>query len=256
MADRSVPGGLQTVAAALDLLDCFTEDAELGVTEVSRLLGVQKSTAHRLLTTLASRGIVEQNQRNAKYRLGLRLYELGNLAVTRFELRRSAGSLLEELREASGWTVQLSVASGVDSLVIERLQTLRSHKAMPEFHRRLPLHLTPHGKAMCAYNAALAQRRIDAGLPARTPNSITSVAGFTRELEEIRRTGYAKACEEAVLDIAAVGAPVLDVRGLAIAAVSINGPVAEIVPSFARLGRLVAAAAKRITRDLRTDVPS
>jgi len=61
MRDRAVPGGLQTVAAAFDLLDCFVEDEELGVTEVSRRLGIAKSSAHRMLTSLASRGIVEQN---------------------------------------------------------------------------------------------------------------------------------------------------------------------------------------------------
>ena len=252
MADRRVAGGLQTVAAAFDLLDCFVEQEELGVTEVSRLLGIPKSSAHRLLTSLASRGIVEQNHHNAKYRLGVRLYELGNLAGSRINLRRSAQGPLEELRETVGWTVQLSVPSGVDSLVLERLQTVRSLNALPEFRRRLPLHLTAQGKALCAYNPALAEAPLRAGLPAMTPGSITSPARFRRELEQIRRAGYSVAGEEAVDAVAGVGAPILDVRGEAIAAVSIIGVPGDILPAASRLGRFALGAARRIQRNLRT----
>lgn len=254
MNERVIPGGLQTVAAALDLLDCFADEEELGVVDVSKRLGVGKSTAHRLLVTLASRGLVEQNTRNSKYRLGLHLYELGNLAVTRVELRRNARVLLEQLREASGWTVQLSVSSGIDSLVLERLQTLRSTKSHPEFHRRLPLHVTAHGKAMCAHDAVLTQRRIDAGLVARTPNSITSPSLFRRELEEIRRRGFAIARGEAVEGMASVAAPVLDARGNVIAAIAINAGIEDISESTERLGRLVVAAAKRLAKDLTSHV--
>ena len=96
MGDHDVEGGLKSVASALDLLDCFVEEEELGVSEVARRLGVAKSTAHRLLTTLASRKLIEQNPRNGKYRLGLHLFELGQLALTRVELRKRSLSLLDD----------------------------------------------------------------------------------------------------------------------------------------------------------------
>lgn len=256
MATRTDAGVLHSVASALDLLDCFAADEELGVIEVSKRLGVAKSTAHRLLTTLMSRGLVEQNHQNGKYRLGLHLYELGQLAVTRYDLRRGARSLLEELREVTGWTVQLSVPSGVDALTLERLQTLRSYKAKPDWDRRLPAHVTAQGKAMCAFDAALAQRRIEAGLPALTPNSITDVARFRAELLEIARRGYATATGEAVPGISSVAAPVIDSRGHVVAALAINGPPEDIVPAASRLGRLVQAAAKRLSKDLRPQYPS
>lgn len=251
MGERMLRGGLQTVATALDLLDCFAEDEELGVTEVSRRLGVPKSSAHRLLVTLASRGIVEQNTQNAKYRLGLRLYELGNLAGSRVMLRHNAVGPLEELREAVGWTVQLSVASGVDSLVLERLQTVRSYHSLPDFQRRLPLHVTAQGKAMCAYNPDLASARLAAGLPRLTPQSISTRAAFVRALDETRRAGFATVRGEANLGVAGIGVPIMDHRGIAIAAVSIVGPQDDLMPSAARLGRLAQATARRIAKGLR-----
>lgn len=251
MGERALRGGLQTVATALDLLDCFAEDEELGVTEVSRRMGIPKSSAHRLLTTLASRGILEQSPHNAKYRLGLHLYELGNLAGSRVLLRRSAQGPLEELRETVGWTVQLSVASGVDALVLERLQTVRSIHALPDFHRRLPLHVTAQGKAMCAFNPELANARLAAGLPRSTPRSIVTRAAFLRTLDETRRNGFATVDGEAVLEVAAIGVPILDHRGIATAGLSIIGPAEGLLPSSARIGRLAQTTARRIAKGLR-----
>ena len=255
VAGRAVPGGLQTVAAALDLLDCFAEEEELGVTDVSRRLGIPKANAHRLLTTLASRGIIEQNQRTAKYRLGLRLYELGNLALTRVVLRRHARAPLEALREAVGWTVQLSVVSGVDTLVLERLQTSRSLQSLPDFDHRLPLNVTAQGKAICAYDPDLARERIEAGLPRLTAHSITSSTAFRRELEKIRRAGFAVSAEEVVLGVTAVGVPVFDARGVPIAAVTVLGAPDQIGPGVPRIARLVEATARRISKGLKTELP-
>ena len=256
MGDRAVPGGLQTVAAALDLLDCFAEEEELGVTDVSRRLGIPKANAHRLLTTLVSRGIVEQNQRTSKYRLGLRLYELGNLALTRVVLRRHARAPLEALREAVGWTVQLSVVSGLDTLVLERLQTSRSLKALPDFDHRLPLNCTAQGKAICAYSPELAKQRIEAGLPRLTDRSITSPTAFRRELERIRRAGFAVSEEEVKLGITAIGVPVFDARGTPVAAVTVLGAPDQIGPAIARVARLVDATARRISKGLKSELPS
>lgn len=251
MAREPEANVLQSVAAALDLLDCFAEDEELGVIEVSKRLNVAKSTAHRLLTTLLSRGLVEQNSANGKYRLGLHLYELGQLAVTRFDLRRGARPLLEELREVTGWTVQLSVAAGVDTLVLERLQTLRSFKVKADWNRRLPASVTAQGKALCAFDNALAERRIAAGLPRITSKSITDPVKFRAELKEIKQRGYATATGESLDGVSSVGAPVIDSRGHAVAALAILGAPEDVVPASARLGKLVQAAARRLSKEVR-----
>lgn len=243
-----VDGGLKSVASALDLLDCFVKDEELGVSEVARRLGVAKSTAHRLLTTLASRGLIEQNHETGRYRLGLHLFELGHLALERVELRRRSRTLLEELRERSGWTVHLSVAQGTDVLFLERLPTLRGIQAMEEFRRRWPLHTTSSGKAICAYDPEAAHRRLVAGLPAFTQHTITDPKRWHDELAKVRRQGYATSKEEVMLKLASVAAPVLDTSGTAIAAISITGSVMELGEHHDRQVRLVMAASHHLTR--------
>ena len=248
VAEHDVEGGLKSVAAALDLLDCFVTDEELGVSEVARRLGVAKSTAHRLLTTLASRELIEQNHENGKYRLGLHLFELGQLALTRVELRKRSLTLLEELREVSGWTVHLSVAQGADTLFLERLPTLRGMQAMEEYRRRWPLHATSSGKALCAYDPVAAQTRIEAGFPVFTANTISSERQFREELAKVRRQGYATASEEIMSRLASVAAPVLDQHGVAMAAISIQGSSDELGKNQDRQVRLVVMAAKRLSK--------
>ena len=110
VADRARPGpsvapkhrddALKSVANTLDVLDCFMTDDELGVSEIARSLGVAKSSAHRMLSTLAGRGFVEQNPDSGRYRLGLHLYELGQLSVSRSRLRQAALPIMEDLRHA------------------------------------------------------------------------------------------------------------------------------------------------------------
>jgi DNA-binding IclR family transcriptional regulator len=247
-ADGEYEGGLKSVTSAIELLDCFVTDEELGVSQVARRLGVAKSTAHRLLTTLAAGGLIEQNPANGRYRLGLRLFELGHLALSRFELRRESRALLEELREVSGLTVHLAVAQGADTLYLERLPTLRGMQAMDEYRRRWPLNATSSGKVICAYDPVAAQARIDAGFPVFTPNTIATADAFRAELAMVRKRGYATASEEVMLRLASVAAPVMDNQGFAQAAVSITGSVQDLSANPDRLGRLVQAAAHRLSK--------
>ena len=255
MREPDVEGGLKSVATALDLLDCFVTEEELGVSEVARRLGVAKSTAHRLLTTLASRGLIEQSPSTGRYRLGLHLFELGHLALTRIDLRRESRTLLEELREVSGWTVHLSVRQGADTLFLERLPTLRGMQAMGEYRRRWPLHATSSGKAICAFDPEAAMARSQAGFPAFTTHTISTEAAFRAELVHIRQRGYATAREELMYRLASVAAPVLDPQGGARAAVSITGSVLELGEHPERQARLVLIAAQRLGRVLQRKAP-
>ena len=248
MGDFEVEGGLKSVASALDLLDCFVTDEELGVSEVARRLGVAKSTAHRLLTTLQSRQLIEQNPVNGKYRLGLHLFELGQLALTRVELRRRSLTLLEELRELSGWTVHLSVVQGADALFLERLPTLRGMQVMDEYRRRWPLHATSSGKALCAYDPEAAAARIAAGFPVFTAKTISNEKQFREELAKVRQRGFATSHEELMTRLASVAAPVLDSHGIALAAISITGASADLGNNQDRQVRLVTMAAKRLSK--------
>jgi DNA-binding IclR family transcriptional regulator len=243
-------GSVKSVMAALDVLDCFADEVELGVSDIARRLGVAKSTAHRLLTSLRARGLAERNPETGQYRLGVHLFELGQLAQERMRLRQAAMPLLEELRQASGCTVQLAIPGGADVLYVERLETLRGLAVMAGAGRRLPAHATSSGKAIAAYHPELAQRRRMAGFPALTEATIRTAADFDRALALVRRRGVATNLGEARPGICSVAAPVLDASGTAIAAISLLAPGEDVRGDLGRPARLVTVAARKLAHGL------
>jgi DNA-binding IclR family transcriptional regulator len=247
-ADTGRDGGLKSVLTALDLLDCFMASDELGVTDIAHRLGVAKSTAHRLLTTLAARGMAEKNPETGRYRLGMHVYELGTLTANRNRLRKLALPVMEELRQLTGHTIHLSVADGADVIHLERLQSMRGVHVMVDLQRRFPVHCTSGGKAIAAFNAEVADARRRADFPVLTSRTVRSGSDFDRVLAEVRQVGYATNREEAMLGFTSIAAPILDTDGVARAAISIAGPNREIDPNFERIARLVMTAARKISK--------
>jgi DNA-binding IclR family transcriptional regulator len=248
--NRSDASKVHSVLAALDLLDCFARDEELGVTEIARRLGIAKSTAHRLLSTLCARGIAEQVPETGHYRLGLHLYELGQLAQDRVPLRHAALPLLEEVRLATGLTVHLAIADGADVVFLERMQTLRGIPLLGDRRRRMPAHTTSAGKVLAAFDPRVAQACLDAGLVQMTPRSIHDPAAWKTTLERVRRDGFAVSVDENEDGLASIAAPVRDASGRARAAVSVAGPSATVLPTIDRTSRVVRLAASKLTRRL------
>ncbi len=240
-------GGLKSVASALDVLECFAVDGELGVSDIARKLGIAKSTAHRLLTTLCSRGIAEQNPDTGHYRLGLHLYELGQLAQARSVLRHVALPTMTRLAESTGHTVNLAVADGPDVVFLERLVNSADVRFLGHAGRRYPSHCTSSGKAIAAYNPEAAQARRDAGFPPRVSHTVRSQNDWDRQLVEVRRRGFAVSTSESFDDVTTIAVPILDPARRATSAVSVLGPSVEITRELDRLARLVQVAARRIS---------
>lgn len=247
---ESPHGQVQSVLSALDLLECFADQEELGVTELARRLGVAKSTAHRLLSSLCSRGFVERRPESGQYRLGLHLYELGQLAQDRLPTRHSALPVLEELRVNSGQTVHLSTADGPDVVFLERLQTLRGIPLLGERHRRMPLHSTSAGKILAAYDDQVAEARVRAGFPRLTDRTLDTPERWSAVLAEIRRLGYAFSDSENRVGLASIAAPIRGIDNTVTYAVSVAGPSDAITPRVDGLARLVMVTAARISRRL------
>jgi DNA-binding IclR family transcriptional regulator len=243
-------GSVKSVTAALDVLDCFADDVELGVSDIARRLGVAKSTAHRLLTSLRSRGLAERNPETGQYRLGVHLFELGQLAQERMRLRQAALPIMEELRQTSRSTVHLAIPGGADILYVERLETLRALQLMSCVPRRQPAHATSSGKAIAAYDPELAQRRRIAGFPALTPATIRTAADWDRALALVRRRGVAVSIGEAREGLSSVAAPVLDASGKAVAAISLVAPDEDVRTDLGRPARLVSVAARKLSQTL------
>lgn len=239
---------LKSVGSALDVLECFALDGELGVSDIARRLDIAKSTAHRLLTTLASRGMVDQNPENGLYRLGLHLYELGQLALARNKMRHAALPILQELRRTTRLTVNFSIPDGPDIIFVERLHTAQTDPVLSHSGRRYPAHCTSSGKAIAAFNRELAEARLTAGFPPRASGTVRSAADWHAAIAHVRRYGYAAAHDESFDGMSSVAVPVLDGCKVAVAAVSVFGPTESILPDTDRIVPLLIAASGRISR--------
>jgi DNA-binding IclR family transcriptional regulator len=240
-------GSIQALATALDLLECLAGEPELGVAELGRRLGIAKSSAHRIVTTLAARGYVQRVPATRRWRLGIRLHELGELVASRSQLRDHALPLLETLRTQTGETVHLAVPEGAQMFYVERLESYHGLRFSSRVARVRPIYLTSSGKAVAAFNTAVAEAALAAGFVPRTPRTIRTPEQFLRCLAETRERGYAFSIEEDEPGLASVAAPVLDHTGVARAAISVAGPVARVsAHHVSEMARRVQAAARQL----------
>lgn len=238
---------LSTVTNTLTLMQAFTYDEPvLGVSDLARRLGLGKSTVHRMLTTLLAEGFVAKTP-DDRYRLGFKLYELGQQVVNGLELREVAHPFLEALRNESKETTHLAVLDGPEVIYLERIESPSTLRLFGRIGRRMPAHTTSSGKALLAFSPyAVTEEVLAVGLRRMAPRSITTKSVFLKALDEVRTQGYAVSYEESEVGVTSVGAPVFGHDGSVIAAVSVAGPSLRInrenTPSFVRMVRRTAAA--------------
>jgi DNA-binding IclR family transcriptional regulator len=255
MSEAATPAtakpALRSVTIALDVLDAFFADTEIGLSELARRVGVTKSTMHRTCGVLVLRGALERTL-SGKYRLGVRLLEFGQLVTTRSALRTQALPLLVDLRNAIGETVQLGVPAGADVLYIERVEGLGALRFTTESHRRSPVHRSSAGKAIAAFRPEVAKARLTAGMRPFTGHTIVIPRMFLSELERVRERGYAISIDESELGLSSIGVPIRDQPdGEVIAAISAAGPTGRLLGDHeSHHVRLMLNAGKQLTNAL------
>ena len=247
---RAVDGGLKSVLTALDLLDSFRSDVQLGVTELADRLKISKSSAHRLLTSLCDRGFAARDPETGRYQLGLHLHELGSLAISRLPIRARAMPILEDLRQRTGFTIHLAVPDHANVIYVERMHGPGRFQTMAGISCCMPVHVTSSGKAIAAFDPRVADARRATGFPAWTPASIHDVGRFDAVLEDIRGRGYAVNDQEAASGLTSVAAPVRDHAGRAVAAISLVATTPELQDRIESHGRLALAAARQLAGSL------
>ncbi|MDX6555112.1 MAG: IclR family transcriptional regulator, regulon repressor [Miltoncostaeaceae bacterium] len=252
--DRPAPRyRIQAIERAVAILNAFSaEDPELGVTELAGRLGLHKSTVHRFMVNLEAAGLVERT-RSARYRLGLRIFELGGLVMQRMNLWDEALPFLEGLVRDTGETGHLAVLDGGEAIYIERVEARRALRIPSAVGRGYPAHATNLGKVLLADLASDRLRELvgDGPLGAFTPHTITDPTELEAELERIRAQGFAVDNEEYDEGLRCIGAPIYDHSGRAVAALGIGGPVTRITPERVdELAELVMAAARGLSRRL------
>ena len=219
---------LSTVARTLEVLEAFSfAEPVLGVSEIARKLDMGKSSVHRSLRALLDRGYVVKTA-DGRYRLGLKLHEMGQLVVSGLRLREVAHGPLERLRVECKETVHLAVLDGADVVFVDQMESAGLARMFNRVGRRVPAHATSSGKCLMAYNESAVEAVLRSGLPRRAPRTITSEVLLTETLDRVRTLGYAVSVEESEPGVASVGAPVFGRDGECIAAVAMAGPALRL----------------------------
>ena len=234
LAERS-SSGVQSVERAIAVLRSFsTERPERGVSELSRELGLHKSTVSRLMMTLERGGLISRNPETQRYRLGIDLIGLASQVISYMDVRDVARPLLRTLADDCQESVNLVVLDA--GLVVNLEQFVppaRQVKDIGRVGRRMYPHCTAAGKILLAH---LSPEELEHALPDRlerlTPNTITSLDQLWQELATARQQGYAIAREELEEGLNAVAAPIYDHTDAAIAAARVSGPAYRVIPDL------------------------
>ncbi|MEV0261808.1 IclR family transcriptional regulator [Streptomyces sp. NPDC050617] len=244
--------GASSVANALRTLVYVRGQGSVRVTDVSDHLGVARSTAHRLLSTLRAHGFVEQEPGGRRYRPGPALVGLSRAGRDERDLVRVARPQLEWLRDATSETTNLLVLAGPDSFFLDGVESSRQLRVAPRTGDHVPAYATAGGKALLSELSPEALRmRYPAGLAALTPTTLPDLDALAADLAACRRRGYALNLDESVTDVQGVGVCVRDKLGSSVAAVTIAAPSTRLGRArAAQLAPLVRQAAERITAGL------
>ena len=234
---------IQSVSHALDLLESFTKtEDELGVTELSRRLGLHKNNVFRLLATLEHRGYIEQNRETENYRLGPKTLQLGSIFIEQRECRRQARPILEGLMASTGETAVVAVLRATMVIYMDSVETDRTVRAVSRVGEMLPAHCTAAGKVNLSFLLPAEIERLypENDLPAATPRTLRTREALLSELKGIRERGYAVENEECDLEVKSIAAPVRDFSKNVIAAVGIIAPANRLGDDLLAAGGIAA----------------
>jgi DNA-binding IclR family transcriptional regulator len=210
---------VERATAVLDEL--AREPGELGTNELARRIGVNPSTASRLLATLEAARLVEQVPATGRYRLGLRLLELGNAALARLDLRALARPHLEALVVETGETATLSVPGERDAVTVDFAQSSASVQSVARLGRPSVAHATAAGKVLLAFGGA----QLPAGALERfTRRTLTDPKRVAAAVAHVRDEGWADAAGERERDLNAIAAPIFGSDGLLAGILGVQGP--------------------------------
>ncbi len=223
---------VQSIDRAMMLLEELARHVDgCGVTHLSKLTGLHKSTVHRLLYTLMTKEYVMKDSETDKYYLGMKILYLGSSILDRLDVRKIAKPFAEELCHNSDEVVHLSILDNGEAVYIDKFESPnKSIRMYSQIGKRVPLHCTGVGKVLMAW---LPEKEIEyilnsKGMKAFTKNTITDIKIMKKHLEEIKNKGYATDEIEHEEGIRCVAAPIFDLRGKVVAAISVSGPVLHV----------------------------
>lgn len=241
--------GAQALAKAFGLLNTIADAPEpLRFSDLLRFSGMPRGSLHRMLGALLEARMIRLEERDQTYRLGNRVFEMAHRVWNDFDLRGAAEPELERLRALTSETTRLGLLDGGTVLIIDQREFARPMRLGNGVGSRVTATASAIGKAMLAYRppSELEPLLRDGTLDALTPNTISDLGEFRRELNLVKARGYAVSVEEQFIGVSAVAAPILDHRGIALGAISVTGASNRLTPDkLHALGREVIEAARR-----------
>lgn len=252
-AARDSDGNLKSLVKIARVLDCFSANQRaLSLAEICQLTGYPKSTTHRLLASMREVGFLDQGRERDRYRLGLKLFELGNIVLANLEIHREARSIVEALRRMTGQVIHLAIFDGRQAVVIHRADPSPDAATVPTMIENAPVHCTSVGKAILAWQPEeVIERVIAMGLTRYTEATITDPDGLRQELEQTRARGFAIDQGEHQPGLRCIGAPILDQSGRVFAGLSVSGLIWRIpMDQLDDLSKLVVRHASTISQRL------
>lgn len=236
---------VQSVDRAIAILEILAREGATRVTDLATELSVHKSTASRLVGALEQGGLVEQTGDRGRYRLGVGVVRLAGAATAQLDLAKESRPVCQRLAEEVGETVNIAVARDGDVVNISQVRGPSAISGQSWAGARTPPHATSSGKVLLAFGALEVPDELDR----YTPLTITDERRLG--LDEIVERGWAAAVEELEEGLNAVAAPIRNVDGTVVAAVSASGPSFRLTPQrLPEVGESVAEGAQEISQRL------
>ncbi|MGY2872822.1 IclR family transcriptional regulator, KDG regulon repressor [Marmoricola sp. URHA0025 HA25] len=221
---------VQALVHAVEVLEALAVHGEMGVSELSREVGLSKTAVYNILGTFEGTRFVRRDPGSSRYRLGWRLHEMGTLVSGASELSPVATRpLLEELALSTRESVLLGIRDRNGVTYVDRVESDRPLRMVASPGRQNPLHATASGKVLLAHELPeFVEEVLASGLPAYTAKTITDPDRLRMELKQVAEQGYALCIQEREADLSSIGVPVRDYTGHVVAALSIAAPALRL----------------------------
>lgn len=226
--ERESPDTTTVLGKVGCILEAFTTDnASLGISEISRTTGISKATVHRLCCEMTELGLLDRDW--SQFQLGMRLFELGSMVQSQRVLRDVATPFLQDLRAKTNETIHLGIPADGHVLYVVRLTGHQSQEAPSRVAGRAPMHCTATGKAMLAHlPSQLVESLVSRPLKKYTRYTTVSRELLEAELIDVRKNGFAIQNQETTMGFCSVGAPIFGPGRRLLGAVAVTGPIRRV----------------------------
>ncbi|PLX42383.1 MAG: IclR family transcriptional regulator [Deltaproteobacteria bacterium] len=218
---------IQSVASAFQILEAFKgRDPQFGLSELALRLELHKNTAQRLLSTLESRGYVEQDRLTGNYRLGVRTLELAHLYIRKADLLAMAAPALQHIVDECNETTYVAVLREGRAVYVKSAESTHPVRVVSRVGKSFPLHCASVGKVLLAFSDKQTQKRLIEGIDFEvlTPYTIKNVEELEEDLAKIKEQGYSVSDQEVQEGICGIAVPIFDYTESLVASISITGP--------------------------------